>query len=90
MISRQLILGGEMPFTTLRLKHLADAANTYQVRVLIKQGANTYNGKSLLGLMALTRIWEREVTLLVDGADEDRAMEHLAALLAGENLAEGT
>jgi phosphotransferase system HPr (HPr) family protein len=87
MITRQIVLGGELPFSPLRLKSLADAAGQYQVRVLIRQGAKTYNGKSLLGLMALAREREREVTLVVDGVDEHQAAEHLATLLAGQTPA---
>ena len=84
MITRQVVLGGELPFSPKRLKLLADTASSYRVHVLIKQGPNTYNGKSLLGLLALARTRQREITLLVDGEEERQASSHLCALLAGE------
>lgn len=89
MIIRQIVLGGEMPFTTQRLTKLADTASTFQSRILIRQGDNTYNGRSLLGLMALARERDLEVTLVVEGADECLAAERLAALLTGDEGAYG-
>ena len=59
-------------------------ASSYRARVLIKQGPNTYNGKSLLGLLALARTRQREITVLVEGEEEGRAASHLCALFAGE------
>ncbi len=84
MITRQVVLGGELPFSATRLRLLADTASSYRARVLIKQGPNTYNGKSLLGLLALARTRQREITVLVDGEEEGRAASHLCALFAGE------
>ena len=84
MITRQVVLGGELPFSPARLKLLADTASSYRVRVLIKQGTNTYNGKSFLGLLALARSGQRELTLMVDGEEEEACARHLGALLAGD------
>lgn len=82
MVVRQITLGGELPFSTQRLQRLANAASAFPVRVIIKQGNNTYNGKSLLGLLAMGRARQRDVTLLVEGEEEERAAEALCALLS--------
>ncbi len=47
-----------------------ERAGNLKVRIIIRQGNNTYNGKSLLGLMALSRGGVREVTLVVEGEGE--------------------
>ncbi|MGI6696227.1 MAG: HPr family phosphocarrier protein [Christensenellales bacterium] len=86
LLTRKITLGGELPFTTQRLQCLANAASAFQVRVLIKRGNNTYNAKSLLGLLAMAREREREITLLVDGEEEQQAMEVLCTLLSGKAL----
>ena len=39
----------------------------------------TINGKSMLGLLSLGKLSGREMTLLAEGADEERAAETLAA-----------
>lgn len=89
MVSRSLVLGGELPFSSDRLKRLVSAAGNLKVRIIIRQGNNTYNGKSLLGLMALSRGGVREVTLVVEGEGEQEAAELMSALLCEETPAEG-
>lgn len=84
LLIRQITLGGELPFSTQHLHRLTNTASGYKVKVLIKQGNNTYNGKSLLGLLAMARAGEREITLMLDGEEEQQAAEALCALLSGE------
>ncbi len=61
------------------------AANAFTSHILLQDSRGTFNGKSMLGLLSLGKLSGREMTLLAEGADEERAAETLAALLEAED-----
>ena len=85
MIRRKVVLGGILPFTAERAGRMTRTANGFTSHILLQDSRGTFNGKSMLGLLSLGKLSGREMTLLAEGADEERAAETLAALLEAED-----
>ncbi len=85
MIRQKVILGGTLPFTAERAGRLTRAANAFSSHILLQDGRGTFNGKSMLGLLSLGKLSGREMTLLAEGSDEERAAKALALLLEEED-----
>lgn len=85
MIERKIILGGAVPFTPQRAHRLVALANTFSSNIILKDARGTFNGKSLLGMLSLGKLTGREVSLVAEGLDEDRAMEALLSALSAED-----
>lgn len=81
MTSRKVIIGGMLPFSADRAKRIVTAANCFSSNILLMDSRGTFNGKSMLGLLSLGKLSGREMTLMADGADEERAAAALATLL---------
>ncbi len=81
MITRKVTLGGELPFTAGRAQALVALANSFACNIILQDNRGTFNGKSLLGMLSLGKLSGREMTLLADGRDAQRAVEELAPLL---------
>ena len=63
-------------------------ASKFESEIIIQRGAYEINGKSVIGVMTLAAEKGAELTLRVDGPDEDDALSALADLFArgfGEN-----
>ncbi len=58
-------------------------ANRFRSRVTVTRGAKTMDGKSILGILLLAASHGARLTISVDGDDEERAIEALAALVEG-------
>ncbi len=85
MITRKIVLGGSLPFTAARAHKLVSLANTFASSIILQDNRGTFNGKSLLGILSLGKLTGREMLLLAEGRDEERAILALAALLEEEN-----
>ena len=81
MITRKVTLGGELPFSAGRAQALVALANSFACNIILQDNRGTFNGKSLLGMLSLGKLSGREMTLLADGWDAQRAVEELAPLL---------
>lgn len=60
-------------------------ANRFQSDVFIEKDGKRVNAKSIMGIMSLAINANKEVTLSVDGNDEETAMESLVAFIEKEN-----
>ena len=57
-------------------------ANTFKSSVWVENGDRRANAKSLLGVLSLGIGKETNITIIADGADEETAVNELAALIA--------
>ena len=57
-------------------------ASGFESEVQLLRGDREVNGKSIMGVMMLAAGKGTEIELVVDGADEEEALERLAALIA--------
>ena len=60
---------------------LVSEACKYASRILVEQGGKTANAKSMMGVLSLNAPSNETMTLIVDGEDEEIAMEAIAPLL---------
>ncbi|MFW5981359.1 MAG: HPr family phosphocarrier protein [bacterium] len=81
--------------TTITIKHetglharpasqLAKKASDYQSEIKILKDNEEVNGKSVMGVMSLEVNKGDEITLEINGEDEDKAMEELYNLITKE------
>ena len=68
----------------LSLAGFVQKANEYRSKVYVQVGEKKINAKSIMGMMSLGVLEDREVRLIVDGCDEEEAM---AGLLDHLNIA---
>ena len=59
-------------------------ASQYESKVSVEVDGKTINAKSIMGMMSLGLNTGEEVTVLVDGADEQEALENIEKYLSGE------
>lgn len=57
-------------------------ANTFKSSIWVENGDRRANAKSLLGVLSLGIGKETNITIIADGADEETAVNELAALIA--------
>ena len=57
-------------------------ANTYKCSIWVENGDRRANAKSLLGVLSLGISMDMKIIITADGADEETAVNELAALIA--------
>lgn len=63
-------------------------ASKYESHISILLSDKQVNAKSIMGMMSLGAIKGQEITLLVDGEDEQEAMEALIKFMTSEEVSE--
>ena len=56
-------------------------ANKYESKIYIECDTKKVNAKSIMGMMALGIVPGKEITILAEGNDEERAIEDIADFL---------
>lgn len=84
MQSRQIYLAGSLPMSRERAARLVSAANAFSCGVFLERDNFTVNAKSMLGLLSISRLSCRYLTLVTDGAQEEEALSVLSQLLSEE------
>ena len=56
-------------------------ANSYKSAIWVEREDRRINAKSLLGVLSLGIVKGMNITIIADGADEEEAVEGLAALI---------
>lgn len=68
----------ERPIATL-----VSVASQFSSSVHIESGTKYINAKSIMGMMALSLVNGDEITVVVDGADENEAIDGMVSFLEG-------
>ena len=63
---------------------LVQVASRYDSSIYLETGGKKVNAKSIMGMMSLGLDAGEEVTILADGADEEKAVENLEKYLKGD------
>ena len=63
-------------------------ASKYESHISILLTDKQVNAKSIMGMMSLGAVKGQEITLLVDGEDEEEAMEALVAFMTSDKVYE--
>lgn len=59
---------------------LVKVVSTFEAEVSIIKGDKKVNAKSILGLMGLAMTYNDQIELIIDGPDEEKAMEEIKSL----------
>lgn len=81
MIERTLRIRNRLGLHARAAARFVEAANGFRSTVRLVKGNAKVDGKSILGLLTLAAARGTALTLLVDGPDEEEAVESLAALV---------
>lgn len=63
---------------------LVKAANAFHSEIILKVGTTTVNAKSVLSILKLAIRNGTDVTIQVEGDDEEQALQVIANLLSGK------
>lgn len=76
MIEKTFILNSNMDARAAA--HFVQSASNFKASVYIRAGGSMLNAKSIMGMMAIGILEGQEVTIVVDGIDEEDAIADLA------------
>ena len=86
MISKEITITNSVGLHARPATYFIQKANTYKSSVWVECGERRANAKSLLGVLSLGISKGSKITIIADGADEQEALDGLAALaLSGFN-----
>ncbi len=81
MIERKIIIINKLGLHARAAAKLVRLAATFSSHIEVKTQCKTANGKSIMGLMMLAAAQGVEITLIIDGDDEEEACSALEALI---------
>ncbi len=81
MLSRKFIIVNRLGLHARAAAQLVQTANQFSAEVTLQKEEVEVNGKSIMGILLLAAPKGTEISLTVDGPDEERAMVVLADLI---------
>ena len=81
MISRDVTIKNNVGLHARPATFFIQKANSYRSSIWVEREDRRVNAKSLLGVLSLGIVKGMTITLLADGADEEDALDGLAALV---------
>lgn len=83
MISRSITIKNSLGLHARPATFFIQKANSYKCSIWVEKEDCRVNAKSLLGILSLGISKDTTVTVIADGADEEDAVNGLAALVDG-------
>jgi phosphocarrier, HPr family len=80
MIKKNIVVGNSTNIET-RPAMLVQLASKFKSSIYIEKGNKTVNAKSIMGMMTLGLVSKDEISLNIDGSDEEEAFLGLASYL---------
>lgn len=80
MIKKNIVVGNSTNIET-RPAMLVQLASKFRSSIYIEKGNKTVNAKSIMGMMTLGLVSKDEISLNIDGSDEEEAFLGLASYL---------
>jgi catabolite repression HPr-like protein len=81
MIKKKIVIDLKEGLHIRPAKEFVKVASQYKSEVSIAQDTRTANGKSILGIMSMAVKQGAEITLIVEGPDEQEASSSLEKIL---------
>lgn len=81
MLEKKITIKNKLGMHARAAVKFANLANRFNSSVKIEKDGNEIDGKSILGILTLAAVRRSRITLKVSGADEDRALKALIALI---------
>ena len=82
MIRQPITFPGGQPLTRSVAAQVVQVTAKYESRVMIEHDHKIVNAKSMLGLLSLGLEDQANMTLVVEGEDEQEAVEAILAIMA--------
>ena len=84
MTQKEITIGLESGLEARPVAMFVQIAGEYGSQISINYKGRNVNAKSIMGMMSLGIARGETVTVQIEGADEDAAMERIAGYLSGE------
>lgn len=81
MVVKQILIKNPVGLYARPATFFIQKANDFGCSIWVEKENRKVNAKSLLGVLSLGIVCGSEITLYADGADEQQAVESLAALV---------
>lgn len=81
MLSREVTIKNNVGLHARPATFFIQKANFYKSAIWVEREDRRINAKSLLGVLSLGIVKGMNITIIADGADEEEAVEGLAALI---------
>lgn len=81
MLEKKITIENKLGMHARAAVKFANLANRFKSSVKIEKDGNEIDGKSILGILTLAAVQRSQIILKVSGADEDRALKALIALI---------
>lgn len=81
MLEKKITIKNKLGMHARAAVKFANLANRFNSSVKIEKDGNEIDGKSILGILTLAAVQGSQIILKVSGADEDRALKALIALI---------
>lgn len=80
-MEKNIVVSNETGIHARPAAKIVKEASKYKSQITIKRGDKKYNAKSIIGLMSMAVVKGEEITLIVQGEDEEAAVEGLTNLI---------
>lgn len=84
MVEKEAIVNIQVGLHARPATFFIQKANEFKCSIWVEKDERRVNAKSLLGVLSLGIVRGTSIHLIADGADEEQAVESLAALVANE------
>ena len=81
MLEKTITITNNDGLTSRTAAIFVQTANQFRSQILVKQGNQMINAKSIMGVLSLGIARSKPITLIVKGEDEERAMEVMTELV---------
>jgi phosphocarrier protein len=81
MISRNVTIINRLGLHARAATRLVNCASEYTSKIIVKRGTRSVNGKSIMGILTLAAASGAELTIEVNGADEEQALDAVLTLI---------
>ena len=81
MISKEVVINNQVGLHARPATFFIQKANEFKSIIWVEKEERRVNAKSLLGVLSLGIVKGTEIKIIADGADENEAIETLAALI---------
>lgn len=81
MLKKKVTVKNKLGLHARAAVKFVNLANRFSSSVRIEKDGNEIDGKSILGILTLAAVQGSQITLIVSGMDEDRALNALVAFI---------
>jgi len=81
MISRNVTIINQLGLHARAATRLVNCASGFVAEIIVKKGARSVNGKSIMGVLTLAAATGADLTIKAEGADEEQALNAVVRLI---------